>query len=59
MKHPAVQFNVWDDYRGEEGTYAYVDMSEVPDKICFDLLDHLLNYAKRNQELRSTGIKQE
>jgi len=51
------QVNVWDDYRDEEGTYAYVDMSEVPDRICFDLLDHLLNYAKGNREIRSTGIK--
>lgn len=49
--------NVWDDYPKEEGTYAYVEMSEVPDKICFDVLIHLLGYAKANQVIKSTGVK--
>lgn len=49
--------NVWDDYPEEEGTYAYVEMSEVPDKICFDVLIHLLGFAKANQVIKYTGVK--
>ncbi len=48
--------NVWDDYPEEEGTYAYVEMCEVPDRICFDVLLHLFVYAKSNPKIMDMGV---
>lgn len=47
--------NVWDDFADEEGTYAYVEMQDVPDRVCFDVLNHLLSFANENPVIRSTG----
>lgn len=49
--------NVWDDYDENEsdGTYAYVEMREVPNKVCCDLLIHILAFAKSDPEIAETG----
>lgn len=51
--------NVWDDYDEDanEGTYAYVEMREVPNKVCCDLLIYILEFAKSNPEIAQTGAK--
>lgn len=48
--------NVWDDYPEAEGTYAYVEMNEVPDTVCFDVLLHLLAFAKSTPVIMDMGI---
>ena len=49
--------NVWDDFVEEEGTYAYIEMSEVPDSVTFDVLNHVLSFVRSNEKIASTGAR--
>ncbi|WP_427047106.1 hypothetical protein [Halomonas casei] len=48
--------NVWDDYPEGGTTFTYVEMRDVPDFICFDVLMHLLAYARGNSRITETGV---
>ncbi len=49
--------NVWDDYPEKGTTYAYVEMNDVPDCRCLDLLMHLLRFAQDNHKITKTGVE--
>lgn len=46
----AFSVNVWDEIDEHDSTYIFVEMNEVPDSICFSVLNHLCQY------LRSSNI---
>jgi hypothetical protein len=41
-----LSINVWDELDSNNSTYIYVEMNEVPDKCCFDILINLYDYLK-------------
>lgn len=51
--------NVFDDYDADSGenTYAYVAMRDVPDRVCCDILLHILNFARSNPTLSKAGVR--
>mgnify|MGYP006896883287 CR=1 FL=1 len=49
--------NVWDDYPENGTTYAYVESSDTPDKVCIEVLIHLLGFANANSVIQGVGAK--
>lgn len=54
----AIRIQVWDVLDSTNKAYAYVDcdVKAVPERVCFDALNHLLIYARSSACLQSLGV---
>lgn len=43
-----ISINVWDEVDEHGRTYAYVEMSGVPDVYCFEILNHLWQHLRQH-----------
>lgn len=48
--------NIWDEYTDLGETFAYVEMTEVPNSICFELLNRMLLFARGNKAVNKLDI---
>lgn len=47
--------NIWDDYPEGGLTYGYVEMGAVPERLCLEILLHLMSYARNNIVINKSG----
>lgn len=40
--------NVWDEINNQDSTFVYVEMNEVPDRVCFAVLNHIWYYLQQS-----------